>query len=105
MKLKREDSMDFSFKNPFDDFNANILNPEQIMQYWYTPFATGALKEFDEKKFFAQKMPIILQGSRGSGKTTILKYFSFPVQKERANQRNLTIKEQLIADGGIWQEN
>lgn len=95
MKLKREDSMDFSFKNPFDDFNANILNPEQIMQYWYTPFATGALKEFDEKKFFAQKMPIILQGSRGSGKTTILKYFSFPVQKERANQRNLTIKEQL----------
>lgn len=101
MKIKQEDSMDFSFKNPFDDFNANILNPEQIMQYWYTPFATGALKEFDEKKFFAQKMPIILQGSRGSGKTTILKYFSFPVQKERANQRNLTIKEQLVADGGV----
>jgi len=101
MKIKQEGSMDFSFKNPFDDFNANVLNPEQIMQYWYTPFATGALKEFDEKKFFAQKMPIILQGSRGSGKTTILKYFSFPVQKERANQRDLTIKEQLLVDGGV----
>jgi len=93
--------MDFSFKSPFDDFNANVLNPEQIMQYWYTPFSTGALKEFDEKKFFTQKMPIILQGSRGSGKTTILKYFSFPVQQERASQRNLTIKEQLISDGGV----
>lgn len=101
MKNRQEGNMDPSYKNPFDDFNANVLNPGQIIQYWYTPFLTGALKEFDEKKFFSQKMPIILQGSRGSGKTTILKYFSFPVQQERANQKNITLKEQLILDGGI----
>ena len=90
-----------SFKNPFDDYNANVLDPELIMQYWFTPFSTGALKDFDEKRFFAEKMPIILQGSRGSGKTTILKYFSFPVQCERALQNNITIQQQLLKDEGV----
>ncbi len=90
-----------SFKNPFDDYNANVLDPELIMQYWFTPFSTGALKDFDEKRFFTQKMPIILQGSRGSGKTTILKYFSFPVQCERATQNKITIKQQLLSDEGV----
>ena len=84
MPNKLNENTDSLFKNPFDDYNANVLDPELIMQYWFTPFSTGALKDFDEKRFFTQKMPIILQGSRGSGKTTILKYFSFPVQCERA---------------------
>lgn len=44
-----------SFKNPFDDYNANVLDPELIMQYWFTPFSTGALKDFDEKRFFIYK--------------------------------------------------
>ena len=76
MPNKLNENTDSLFKNPFDDYNANVLDPELIMQYWFTPFSTGALKDFDEKRFFTQKMPIILQGSRGSGKTTILKYFS-----------------------------
>lgn len=101
MQNRPNGSTTSSFKNPFDDYNANVLDPELIMQYWYTPFSTGALKEFDEKRFFTQKMPIVLQGSRGSGKTTILKYFSFPVQCERAKQGNLSIMQQLIFDEGI----
>ena len=90
-----------SYKNPFDDYNANVLAPELIMQYWCTPFSTGALKEFDEAKFYTEKMPIILQGSRGSGKTTILKYFSFPVQCERAVQSKISILKQLENDAGV----
>ena len=101
MPNKLNESMISSFKNPFDDYNANVLDPELIMQYWFTPFSTGALKDFDEKRFFTQKMPIILQGSRGSGKTTILKYFSFPVQCERASQNKITIKQQLLSDKGV----
>lgn len=101
MPNKPNESTAFSFKNPFDDYNANVLDPELIMQYWYTPFLTGALKEFDEKRFFIQKMPIILQGSRGTGKTTILKYFSFPVQCERANRNNISVFEQLLHDEGV----
>ncbi|HAN20437.1 MAG: hypothetical protein A2Y15_08775 [Clostridiales bacterium GWF2_36_10] len=77
-----------TFDNPFDDINANIIEPQKILSLWCTPFNTGVLKDMDEKKFRTQKLPIILQGSRGSGKTTILKYFSYPVLKERANERN-----------------
>ena len=101
MQNKQSESTTILYKNPFDDYNANVLDPELIMQYWYTPFCTGALKDLDEKKFFTQKMPIILQGSRGSGKTTILKYFSFPVQCERANRNKISIKQQLIEDEGV----
>jgi hypothetical protein len=94
-------SMASIYKNPFDDYNANVLTPDLILQYWYTPFKTGALKDFDESVFFTEKMPVILQGSRGSGKTTILKYFSFPVQLERAQQSDLSICQQIQRDGGV----
>ena len=46
-------------------------------------------------------MPIVLQGARGSGKTTILKYFSFPVQCERAQKNAMPVKSQIIRDGGV----
>lgn len=101
MKKKLRENMDISYKNPFDDYNANVLGPELIMQYWQTPFRMGSLKDFNETFFFTEKMPIVLQGSRGSGKTTILKYFSFPVQCERASNNNLSIKQQIIADAGV----
>lgn len=101
MQSRSDANTTIIYKNPFDDYNANVLDPEMIMQYWCTPFCTGALKDLDEYKFFAQKMPIILQGSRGSGKTTILKYFSFPVQCERASRSKISIREQLAKDAGV----
>lgn len=101
MLSKQNGNIVTSFNNPFDDYNANVLAPEQIVQYWCTPFNTGALKGFDETSFFSEKMPVVLQGSRGSGKTTILKYFSFPVQCERAQQNNISVRTQIIRDGGV----
>lgn len=101
MQSKQGDSTVSTYKNPFDDYNANVLTPDLILQYWYTPFKTGALKDYDEARFYSEKMPVVLQGSRGSGKTTILKYFSFPVQIERANQSSKTICQQLAEDGGV----
>lgn len=101
MRNKPIENTASSYKNPFDDYNANVLDPELIMQYWCTPFSTGALKEIDETRFYTEKMPIVLQGSRGSGKTTILKYFSFPVQCERAAQSRISVKEQIKHDAGV----
>lgn len=80
------------FENPFEDINANVLDSRQIVDYWFSPFEQGILKNFDEHKFRTCKMPIILQGARGSGKTTILKYFSYPAQLERAEKK----KESLL---------
>lgn len=101
MQSKRSGNIITTFRNPFDDYNANVLAPELIVQYWCTPFNTGALKGLDEESFFAEKMPIVLQGARGSGKTTILKYFSFPVQCERAQKSSSSIRAQIIHDGGV----
>ena len=101
MQSRQNGNIVTSFKNQFDDYNANVLAPDLIVQYWCTPFNTGALKGFDESSFFAEKMPIVLQGSRGSGKTTILKYFSFPVQRERAQQNSIPIRLQIVHDGGV----
>ena len=47
MKKKLRENMDISYKNPFDDYNANVLGPELIMQYWQTPFRMGSLKDFN----------------------------------------------------------
>ena len=74
------------FENPFEDINANVLEPKKIVEYWCSPFSQGLLSNFDEHKFRTSKIPIILQGTRGSGKTTILKYFSYPAQIERADE-------------------
>lgn len=85
LKAEMTSSKDI-FENPFEDINANVLNPRQIVEYWCSPFEQGILSNFDEHKFRTCKVPIILQGSRGSGKTTILKYFSYPAQMERAEK-------------------
>lgn len=86
LKTETMNSKDI-FENPFEDINANVLDPRQIVEYWCSPFEQGILNNFDEHKFRTCKMPIILQGSRGSGKTTILKYFSYPAQMERAEKK------------------
>lgn len=79
-----------TFNNPFEDINANVIDTKRLVEYWCSPFELGLLTNFDEHKFRTSKIPVILQGSRGSGKTTILKYFSFLAQIERANIQNRT---------------
>ena len=44
---------------------------------------------------------IILEGTRGSGKTTVLKYFSFAVQSERAKSNNLSLINQIKLEKSI----
>lgn len=88
-----------TFNNPFDDINANTLEPQRILSLWCDPFSVELLKGTSEKDFASLKTPIILQGSRGSGKTMILKYFSYPVLKERAkNNSEKSITKQIIEE-------
>ena len=101
MKGDTKLTWDVSSKNPFDDFNANVLSPDTIMKYWCPPFCTGALPDLSEKEFLCGRMPIILQGARGTGKTTILKYYSYLVQFQKAKDEGRTILQQLSKDGGV----
>lgn len=77
-----------SFEDPFSEINANLIKPSKLLAYWCNPFEASNLMHIDEHQFATSPLPIILQGSRGSGKTTILKYFSYPVLKERASSVN-----------------
>lgn len=96
LKEERLTSKDI-FENPFEDINANVLAPEKIVEYWCSPFNNGLLTNFDEHMFRTSKVPIIIQGSRGSGKTTILKYFSYPAQLARADASKTKSFIKLIA--------
>lgn len=90
-----------TFENPFDDINANVIDPKRILTLWCTPFSSGNIKDMSENQFRTQKMPIILQGSRGTGKTTILKFFSYPVQIERAKNAKIKVFYQIASEKSI----
>lgn len=89
------------FKNPFDDINANNIDPEKILDWWCSPFSAITGTSFTEFDFATQKLPIILQGYRGTGKTTILKYFSYPVMKERSKRDAKTVSKIIKDEGSV----
>lgn len=90
-----------SFKNPFEDINANKINDNRILNLWCTPFDDNLISNINEERFRTQPLPIILQGFRGSGKTMILRYFSYPVQKERAKCNRSSIYSQIIEEKSV----
>lgn len=91
-----------TFSNPFDDINANTIAPGRILDLWCDPFAVELLKGMSAKQFAEKRMPIVLQGSRGSGKTTILKYFSYSVLKERAGRKGShSIIKQILEEKSL----
>ena len=61
-------------KNPFAEFNADLMGGEDILRYWIQPeilFGTDA-SGID----FLGNIPIIIEGGRGTGKTMLLKWMS-----------------------------
>lgn len=87
------------FENPFDDINANLIEPHRLLSLWCSPFTKNSI--ITDDVFKNDKMPIILEGTRGSGKTTVLKYFSFAVQSERAKSNNLSLINQIRLEKSI----
>ena len=66
-------------KNPFVGCTARDMNFDEVKEYWCSPFS---LYHLNESELFTSKTPIVIEGVRGSGKTMLLKYLSYPVQKE-----------------------
>lgn len=69
-------------QNPFDHTKASDFSDEQIIQYWVDLVGDGGLKNIFKP---TQKMPMMLLGSKGSGKTHLMRYYSSTVQKIRHN--------------------
>lgn len=80
--------------NPFSVTKATEFTDDEINEYWVS-FNTEANKSFETILNPSEFMPKYLIGGKGCGKTHILRYFSFPLQKIRHNEN---IQEILSTD-------
>lgn len=64
--------------NPFEFDGADKLSKEQIVSFF--------TDDFNYQRFIWSKRNIFLTGERGTGKTMTLRYYSLPVQIEKAKQ-------------------
>src|SRR6266700_4247185 len=72
--------MDDSFDNPFSVTRAADFTDEQIFQYWVDLTNGAGFLELVKPR---SEMPMLILGSKGSGKTHIMRYLSFPLQQLR----------------------
>ncbi len=69
--------------NPFSVTRAADFTDEQILQYWVDlSYGDGFLDLIQPRL----EMPMLILGGKGSGKTHIMRYLSFPLQKMRHSE-------------------
>ena len=70
--------------NPFHLTRAADLNDEQIMQLWIDPEG-----ELGTRFRPASQLPMILLGGKGSGKTHLMRYYSYAIQHLQHGRANM----------------
>ncbi len=87
--------------NPFSITKANDLTDEQINSLWVDVKGdTGSSTLFDSGKF-RSPMPTFILGGKGSGKTHLMRYASYPLQRIRFLQDGLSMTAGLQRDGYV----
>jgi hypothetical protein len=66
-------------RNPFDITKASEFNDEQIAAYFVDIPSPGFVALANPRS----PMPMLIKGGKGSGKTHLMRYYSFPLQKLR----------------------
>jgi hypothetical protein len=89
-----------TYKNPFSDYNANTMDTKQIVDFWLSPFENNILG-ITERDVASEKTSLIFMGGRGSGKTMLLKHFSFEAQKMRSEIEKENIRKYIQNSGYI----
>ncbi len=79
--------------NPFDITKAVDFTDDEIVKYWVDISDNNGFRELLLRP--SSTMPMIILGSKGSGKTHLMRYFSYELQKIRYKSN---IKEGLIND-------
>lgn len=64
--------------NPFDITKAVDFTDQQIKDYWVDMPGGFSFRDMAKPK---SAMPMIVLGGKGSGKTHLMRYFSYPIQK------------------------
>lgn len=84
--------------NPFVGCTARDMKYDEVQQYWCSPFE---LYHINEGELFTSRTPIVIEGVRGTGKTMILKYLSYFVQKDFIKDAHLDEKLQFFEKRSI----
>lgn len=66
--------------NPFRLTRAADYSDEEILEYWVDLSDNGGFESMVQPTL---EMPMLILGGKGSGKTHLMRYFSFPLQKLR----------------------
>jgi hypothetical protein len=67
-----------NYKNPFTEYDSNVMSSEQISTLFTEPFD---LCDIDANAITSERSPILFVGGRGTGKTMVLRQFSYNVQR------------------------
>ena len=89
-----------TYRNPFSDYNANTMDTKQIVDFWQSPFENNLLG-ITEEEVSSEKTAIIFMGGRGTGKTMLLKHFSFDAQRVRSENEKKDLKSYIQQSGCI----
>lgn len=87
--------------NPFNITKANDLDDIQIESLWVDVSDDEADTALLAAARPASPMPMFILGGKGSGKTHLLRYCSYPVQKMRYSREGLTPVEGIVRDSYI----
>ncbi|WP_323788900.1 hypothetical protein [Psychroserpens sp.] len=84
-------------ENPFDITKAVHYTNQQLLDYWVNLPGDSGFEEMINPK---SQMPMMIVGGKGSGKTHVLKYYSFSLQKLRYLENNTQSVSNQISEKG-----
>mgnify|MGYP003109527546 CR=1 FL=1 len=87
--------------NPFSLTKANDLSDEQIQELWVDIAPPDSPDSIFSAGRFASPMPTFILGSKGSGKTHLMRYASYALQKRRFERDGLSAIVGAQADGYV----
>lgn len=87
--------------NPFSLTKANDLSDDQIQDLWVDIAPPDKPQSLFSSGRFASPMPTYILGSKGSGKTHLMRYASYPLQKKRFLRDELDLCDGARRDGYV----
>lgn len=88
-------------ENPFSLTKANDLSDDQILDLWVDIAPPDKPQSLFSSGRFSSPMPTYILGSKGSGKTHLMRYASFPLQKKRFARDELGLCDGARRDGYV----
>jgi len=90
-----------TYSNPFSGVNAVQLDADSILEYWCNPFRYDLFSEIKEEDIFNDTNNIVLMGGRSTGKSMILRYWSYPIQLKIAEKEGISLNDVIQRNNGI----